>query len=402
MRVLIVNSDLPRNRGDRAILAGLIEVVRTRWPGADVTALSQFDARDSRWFGTGFLPQSPYSTNPDPVSSPAPGSPTIGCRPVGGGELLKDYTNRLGLLYWALKATGLRLVNRQLFGAYQGIGPTGARSSRRMIVYSGTPPRLSRAGRRMAEKLRAWGVRVAVTPSFDPAVLAPIEPWSDGLAERVQTALGAQADFLDDVVGISVRRWFHYRRGGWLPFSFRRSSEDTHDFRLYRQHVVELVDRITKDSDSNVMFIPMHMASTEGDDTFARDIVLRMRRPERARVLDNDSLSPAELTAVIWRCRYFVASRLHSAILATSAGVPAMALYYVPKGRLFFEQLDLPELALPIEVMLKKSAVDEVWPLVTRLREDRDALVATIAERIDYMAKQVLADAEAAWLRTPE
>jgi len=398
MKVLIVNSDSPKNRGDRAILAGLVEVVRTCWPGADVKALSQFDTRDAQWFGIGFLPQSPYSLNPIHYLRLLREARQADVVLWGGGELLKDYTNRLGLVYWALKATGLRFANRQLFGAYQGIGPTEARSSRRMVVYSVDRTRnfLVRDPE-SAKKLRNWGARVPITASFDPAIVAPIEPWSDELASRAQSALGVQSNFLDDVVGISVRRWFHYRRGGWLPFRHRKKTDETPAFLQYRQHVVELVDRITEDSDSNVMFIPMHMASSEGDDLFARDILSRMRHPERARVLDDDTLSPAELTAVIRRCRYFVSSRLHSAILAASAGVPAMVLYYVPKGRLFFDQLNLPELALPIEVMLKKSAVDEVWPLVTRMREDRDGLVATIGARVDHMTKQIVADAESVW-----
>ena len=261
------------------------------WPGAHVKALSQFDTRDAQWFGIGFLPQSPYSLNPIDYLRLLREARQADVVLWGGGELLKDDTTRLGLVYWALKATGLRFANRQLFGAYQGIGPTEARSSRRMVVYSvdRTQDFLVRDAE-SAKKLRDWGARVPITASFDPAIVAPIEPWSDELASRAQSALGVRSNFLDDVVGISVRRWFHYRRGGWLPFRLRKKTDETPAFLQYRQHVVELVDRITEDFDSNVMFIPMHMASSEGDDLFARDILSRMRHPERARVLDDDTL----------------------------------------------------------------------------------------------------------------
>ncbi len=59
MRVLIHNSDSPHNRGDRAILAGNVELARHRWPDAEVVALSQYPERDASWFGIRFLPVSP-------------------------------------------------------------------------------------------------------------------------------------------------------------------------------------------------------------------------------------------------------------------------------------------------------------------------------------------------------
>ncbi|GAB3604085.1 polysaccharide pyruvyl transferase family protein [Microbacterium aureliae] len=398
MRVLILNSDSPKNRGDRAILAGLIEVVRRRWPDADIHALSQFDERDERWFGIRFLPQSPYSIRPLDYLRLLRHARTADVVLWGGGEILKDYTNRLGLLYWALKITGVSLVNRNVFGAFQGIGPTSAPSSRRAIAYTvGRTRGFVVRDEESADKLRAWGVRIPVTASFDPAILAPVAPWSDDLAGRLQTSLDVDGAFLDDVVGMGVRRWFHYRKGGWLPFALRGESSDTADFETYRDNLVRLADRITAESSANLLFFPMHMAASEGDDALAHDIISRMKEPHRARVLDDDRFSPAELSAVIQRCDYFVASRLHSAILAACARVPALVLYYVDKGRLFYEQLGLPELSRPIERMLEPDAVDEVMGLTAHLAAHRDEVIATVDTRVGEMGDRLVADARSGW-----
>jgi polysaccharide pyruvyl transferase WcaK-like protein len=398
MRVLILNSDSPKNRGDRAILAGLIEVVRRRWPDADIHALSQFDERDERWFGIRFLPQSPYSIRPVDYLRLLRHARTADVVLWGGGEILKDYTNRLGLVYWALKITGISLVNRRLFGAFQGIGPTAAPSSRRIIAYTINRTRgFVVRDDESAEKLRSWGARVPVTPSYDPAILAPVAEWTEELAQRVQSSLQVEQRFLDSAVGMGVRRWFHYRKGGWLPFALRGESPDTIEFTTYRDHLVELVDRITAESDANIVFFPMHMAASEGDDALAHDIISRMREPQRARVLDDDDFSPAELSAVIRRCEYFVASRLHSAILAACARVPALVLYYVDKGRLFYEQLGLPELSRPIERMLDADAVDEVMTLAARLTTDRERVIATVDRRVGEMADRLVADTRSGW-----
>ncbi len=401
MRVLILNSDSPKNRGDRAILAGLVEVVRRRWPDATIHALSQFDERDARWFGIRFLPQSPYSINPLDYVRLLRHARTADVVLWGGGEILKDYTNRLGLIYWALKITGLSLVNRDIFGAFQGIGPTSAASSRRIIAYTVNRTRgFVVRDAESAGKLTAWGVRVPVTASYDPAVLAPVGEWTAELEQRVHAALEAPPGFLDDLVGIGVRRWFHYRRGGWLPFAMRGPAEDTAEYVRYRDHLVALVDRIMAESDARVVFFPMHMAESEGDDALAHDIISRLRTPDRARVLDDDGFSPAELTAIIRRCRYFVASRLHSAILATCARVPTLVLYYVDKGRLFFEQLGLSELSRPIEVMLEDDAPAQVMDLVAHLRDDAPSILRTMAERVEVMTDEIVAAATAGW--TPE
>lgn len=393
MRVLILNSDSPKNRGDRAILAGLIEVVRRRWPGADILSLSQWDKRDAEWFGIRFLPQSPYSINPVDYFRLLRQARRADVILWGGGEILKDYTNRLGLIYWALKLTGISLVNRRVHGAFQGIGPTSARSSRRIIAY--TVNRCASFVVRDSEsaaKLSDWGARVRVTASYDPAVMAPVADWTEELESRVNSALGVEQGFLDDVVGIGVRRWFHYSRGGWLPFAMRRSSGDSAEYLGYRDNLVALVDRLMSESDVNVVFFPMHMADSEGDDALAHDIIARIREPERARVLDDDRFSPAELTAVIQRSELFIASRLHSAILATCARVPTLVLYYVDKGRLFFEQLGLEDLSRPIEVMLQGDGPDQVMAIVHRLRADAGRIVQTMSERVGMMTEAIVAD----------
>lgn len=398
MRVLIHNSDSPKNRGDRAILAGLIEVVRERWPDADIVSLSQYAERDARWFGIRFLPQSPYSTSPGDYLRLLRAARSADVVVWGGGEILKDYTNKVGLVYWALKLTGLRLVNRNVFGAFQGIGPTGAKISRSMIRYTVNRTRgFIVRDDESAEKLRAWGVKRPVVSSFDPAVMAPVAEWTDELAERVRKTLSVDDDFLSKAVGVGVRRWFHYRKGGWLPRNMQGAEAETPEFERYRDHLVELADRLVAESDANLLFFPMHMAPTEGDDALAHDIISRMRQPERARVVDEDVFAPGELSAIIQRCDLFIASRLHSAILAACARVPALVLYYVDKGRLFYEQLGLEGLSRPIERMLDDDAVDMVLGMVSELREKRDEIVATVDGRVTEMAAQMAADARRGW-----
>src|SRR5690606_18208613 len=130
-----------------------------------------------------------------------------------------------------------------------------------------------------------------------------------------------------------------------LPHKFRRTprggDETSEQLALYRQRAAELADRMVDDHDVNIVFFPMHMDASEGDAEFARSVIALMRHADRARVLAEDSFSSTEYAAVMGQLKFFVASRLHSAILATTARVPSIVLYYVDKGRLYFEQIGM-------------------------------------------------------------
>ncbi|GAA3329797.1 hypothetical protein HP467_07975 [Curtobacterium albidum] len=391
MRVLIHNSDSPHNRGDRAILAGNVELARHRWPDAEVVALSQYPERDASWFGIRFLPVSPYSTGIGDLFRLLRAARGADVVLWGGGEILKDYTNKLGLVYWLLKFVLVRAVNRHVVGAFQGIGPTSAGISKRLIraTVDLTEVFLVRDDE-SREKLLSWGVRTPVVSSFDPAVVGTVTAPDDDVLERLATATGLTAERLDGSIGIGVRRWFHYKRSGWIPFRFvprvfRKAHAESAELQRYRAALVELVDRVVARWDADVVFYPMHMEASEGDAAFAREVIAGLRDPSRAHVVEADVFSPAEYAGLMSRSRLFIASRLHSAIVATIAGVPATVLYYVDKGRLFFEQIGMQRFARPIEAALTPSFVDDVLASLEELDRDRDRVVADLATGVERM-----------------
>jgi polysaccharide pyruvyl transferase WcaK-like protein len=414
MKVLILNSDSPVNRGDRAILQGLISLIRDTLGGdaesdLQITALSQFAERDEAWFGIRFLPFSPYSISPVHYLRLLAEAAQSDLVLFGGGELLKDYTNKLSLFYWLLKIWGIRRVNKNLLGAFQGIGPTGAGISRWAIRHTVNQCRefLVRDAE-SAEKLALWGVRTKVTSSFDPAVylqhdiLPPKRPRS--AAAKQQAA--AQAENDNRPIGLGLRRWFHYRTGGWLPARFRvalagrmgRSQElkPTAKELAYMQHTAQLADSLIERFDAPVVFFAMHLGGGEDDAGFARAVVARMRHADRTRILAADDCSPSEFLTRVADCRVFVASRLHSAILASVAQVPAVCLYYVDKGRLFFEQLGLAKFSRPIEELLDRAAVAELTELASLADRERVKLTKTQQQSLGRMREQLRGDFQAA------
>jgi polysaccharide pyruvyl transferase WcaK-like protein len=386
VRVLIHNSDSPYNQGDRAILAGVIQVVRDRWPDAEIWSLSQFVERDERWFGIRFLEQSPYSLNPLHWLRLLRAARSADIVLWGGGEILKDYTNRLGLRYWKLKVRLLRLANKRIIGVWQGIGPTGAASSRRLIA---TTVNLTESfivrDEESRQRLITWGVTVPVISSFDPAVVGTPAPFDDEVRAALAIAQLSEHD-LENSIGFGVRRWFHYSHGGLIPYRFRRRTAEGPRLIAYRRSLADVADRLAESTAGAIVFFPMHSQVEEGDASFAREVISHMRYAHRARVLDPDALSAAQYASVMSRMSVFVASRLHSAILATTAAVPAFVLYYVDKGRVFFEQLGLERLSEPIETLLESGRSAVLADRILALRSERQQIRAVQAAAIAKMS----------------
>ncbi len=379
MKVLILNSDSPNNRGDRAILQGLVELVRDIEPNADITSLSQFANRDREWFGIDFLPFSPYSTSPIDYFKLLSAARKADVVLWGGGELLKDYTNKLSLFYWALKLWGVKLVNRKIIGSFQGIGPTKASISKWAIKTAVNQCKVFLVrDRESKEKLTTWGTTSNVVASFDPAVY---------------TSFNAEAG---ESVGIGLRRWFHYRPSGWLPAKYRfwqkATAEISANEQTYIDEMVSYANWLIDEKGLHIKFIPMHMSKSEDDAGFAEQIRSRLNNPGAAEIFGSDDLSPTQLLEQIGSCKIFIASRLHSAILATLARVPSICLYYVDKGRLFFEQAGQSRFARPIEVMTTKGSHRELIDLTEQLLSETEAVKQEQSQALEKMKRQLRDD----------
>ena len=386
MKVLILNSDSPNNRGDRAILAGLIELIQAVRPDSEITALSQFPQRDSEWFRIKFLPFSPYSTSPLALIRLMIAAKKSDLVMFGGGELLKDYTNRLSLYYWLLKLTAIRLANKNIIGAFQGIGPTKSEKSKQLIVRTVDLCKVFIArDKESVEKLGHWGAETTLISSYDPAVFV------SSFAADVSTNPELE-QYGMGFVGLGFRRWFHYQPGGFLPTRFRKPRPQSEQELRYIEACADIADKIFIRYQKHVLFFPMHTHPSEGDVEFAKQVIAKMKHPEVAKVVEKDNLSPDDFLALVARSEWFIGSRLHSTILATVAQVPAMVVYYVDKGRLFFEQLGLEEFSYPI----KRMQEDEFPALLTRdlVKFQDDAMFISKEQEnaVEKMRTQLLID----------
>lgn len=401
MKILILNSDSPNNRGDRAILAGNIELLKSAYPNAQITSLSQFKERDEAWFGIRFLKFSPYSISPVDYLKLLAEARKSDIVFWGGGEILKDYTNKISLFYWALKLWGVRRFNKNIIGAFQGIGPTKANISKRVIAFAVSQCRafLTR-DQESRTKLLDWGVKIPVIASFDPAIFEHAKPASAQAIKNFTESQGIPAEVLENFIGFGVRRWFHYTASSWLPASLKpwkkATVENSDELKRYISHLAQIADNVVRDHDANIVFFPMHVSASENDPEFARQVIAQMQHAERAYLISNDNVAPADMISVLSMARAFMASRLHSAILASVANVPAFCLYYVDKGRIFFEQMGLAKHSASINTILNVDAVEVLTREINGLIANSAAVKVEMAKRLEQMREQIELDLQKA------
>jgi colanic acid/amylovoran biosynthesis protein len=93
------------------------------------------------------------------------------------------------------------------------------------------------------------------------------------------------------------------------------------------------------------------------------------------------ALAPVELQAAYSRLDLLVATRMHSAIFALSAGVPALAIGYLHKSAGIMEMLGLERYVLDIDTI----DAERLCAVADRLWDERAAVRARIATRIPAM-----------------
>lgn len=361
-KILLLNSDSPSNKGDQLILKGNIILIKRFWPDAEIWACSQYPDRDSEWFGINFLPMPVFSLNPSKLLKLSLFARRCDYVFWGGGEFLKDYTNRISVIYWFFRILSVRILNSKIYGLFQGIGPTKSPISKKLIAATVSLTRsFFLRDKESYQKLIDWGVEESkLYTGFDPALMV----------DNDDTALVNEFvndRFSSNVIGVSLRRWFHYDKGRFLPYHWRgEEKQERAELSKYKETMAALLDDIIERTGRKVLFFPMFNSRSEGDDIFCDEVKSLMNRSDSTFLLESDNIPPNVYINLASKCDAFLTTRLHASILATIAGVPATNLYYVDKGRLFFEQIGQEEFSFPIEFSLEDNAVSILRKSVVR------------------------------------
>jgi polysaccharide pyruvyl transferase WcaK-like protein len=400
-RVLILPGDVRYNLGDTAICLGAIELVRRIAPGARISVWGRRPI-----YAGGFEEVSFCERVGGALWREAEASDAV---LWGGGQLLQGNRSRLKLPYWAARIGFVRSAGAVVVGFGQGVGPLPRAFDRRLTAM------IVRASRAFSVRdqdsfrlLEDCGVprhllRLTADPAllFDPPVTSERSSGDPPATnERASGDPPATNERANDrpTIGISLRYTGHHTASRIVPFQLRgkgarRRAFEGEEFARYRAGFVELADRLIEELDVDLVTVPMYLAPWATAEILAEAVATDVRRPERVRVF-RPRTSLAELTATLRGLDAFIGTPMHSTILATSQGVPTLALPYEPKGREYMHRLGLGRCAVPLAELGESGGVSQIFDRVRAFWAERDGIRTELAREVPKLRRWAEANGE--------
>jgi polysaccharide pyruvyl transferase WcaK-like protein len=174
-----------------------------------------------------------------------------------------------------------------------------------------------------AERLRKWGVTAPIEVAADTAFLfQPDQADKDLLrGELPGGAIGiAAVDF--NLFPVVPRLWGRRERCYKWPYYFAWSEERRAAAAELAQHFAELADWAVEEHGRSVALLCMESL----DDTLARDILARMKHPDRARIFSASRYNASQMASVLRGLDLLITSRYHAGALSLEGHVPQVAI----------------------------------------------------------------------------
>ena len=171
------------------------------------------------------------------------------------------------------------------------------------------------------------------------------------------------------LVGVTVRHW-----------NFAGRASEAGDLnRRFQEILSDILDSLVARTGYRIVFFPQAISagfSARDDRAIARKVAGTMEHGEAVTLIEEDLPVP-ELRQAIARCDLFVGTRMHSNIFALSAGVPTLAISYLPKTRGIMELVGLGE-----HVVDMTAGTERFQEGLRRLVESQDEIRSLLRKRM--------------------
>lgn len=188
------------------------------------------------------------------------------------------------------------------------------------------------------------------------------------------------------IFGITVRKWN-------FPNLKITASEA---MCKYIDSVVEMMEKYIEEENAYFVFVPQ-VTVYNGDDTIvAKKIKIKLseKNKEKFIILEED-LSPVEIKALIGNFDYFIGTRMHSNIFATSTKIPTVAIAYEKKTNGIMNTVGLSNYVVEIDTITPTTLIEKVdkcikneKKIISILNANIPKLKAKIMEEINNVMKE--------------
>jgi len=261
----------------------------------------------------------------------------LGC---GGGYLYDEYDSPLSifdelnqLFFWDVFVLGEMLVplaiGKPLVLLPQSIGPLRTRLKKHIISWIVRKANLTFVRERESLYL-LQKLGCSQRAMYMPDLAFGLPEGDRELAEILLKRAGFDRARYSFCVGMTAIDWSAQQRG------FYRQA-------MYEQSLVACIDEITCQGGAVVLFAQCATLLPAWNDRIVnRRLKAAARDPQHVYLVE-DLPEPEQLQSLYGLMNYFVATRMHSAILAMNAGVPVITIGYLHKSRGIMREANLAE-----------------------------------------------------------
>ena len=185
----------------------------------------------------------------------------------------------------------------------------------------------------------------------------------------------------DIIIGITVRNW-----------NFPNVKDKNKAKENYLKAVADSMDFIIEKYNSVFVFVPQVIVEF-GDDTETAKEIKKIMKNSNKFVIRNDDYSPYEIKAMASKCDYFIGTRMHSNIFATSMKIPTTAIAYEKKTNGIMETVNMSDYVVEIDTITKEELINTIEKMINNRKEIIKILnkrIPEIREEIEERTMKVL------------
>ena len=180
----------------------------------------------------------------------------------------------------------------------------------------------------------------------------------------------------DSVFGITVRNW-----------NFPKIEDKKRAMNNYINAVSKTMQKIINKYNGTFIFIPQ-VTVKSGDDTLIANKI-KDGLPDNIKsrfVIRTDDWSPVEIKTIIGNLDYFIGTRMHSNIFATSMRIPTVAIAYEKKTNGIMKTVNLEEYIVEIDTITE----EELITLVEKMINNKEKIIDNLNKRIDEIREEIM------------
>lgn len=177
----------------------------------------------------------------------------------------------------------------------------------------------------------------------------------------------------DIIIGITVRNW-----------NFPNVKDKNKAKENYLKAVADSMDFIIEKYNSVFVFVPQVIVEF-GDDTETAKEIKKIMKNSNKFVIRNDDYSPYEIKAMASNCDYFIGTRMHSNIFATSMKIPTTAIAYEKKTNGIMETVNMSDYVVEIDTITKEELINTIEKMINNRKE----IIKILNKRIPEIRKEI-------------